>query len=164
MIDKISCRIQGYDSRQLSEHMKLITAQKNLINDKIWCYYSYNDLKFKFNQNEVLSFEFSLQKFLLNQNSSCFTFDLVEKAVDYLTKILDVGMNEIEVYSAEFGINIPLDRPVNDYLENVFVKKDFDDFVYGNFSNTIYYKGKDYTIVIYDKSKESNLNQNILRY
>jgi hypothetical protein len=101
-----------------------------------------------------------------NHNYNDFSFCQINEIIPFLTDKLDIG-DKTSITNLEFGFNLTLDKNPQEVLDyNVLMhnlKNHSRDDKFGGKGDFKEYKKTDYSIKIYNKSKQYNINQYILR-
>ena len=131
-----------------------------------------NNIEVKVNDKSVY-IKNSLHKFhnILNgqgnQNHNDFTYSQLSYAIDYLTNSL-TDLDSADITQLEFGVNIEVPKPAEVIIrENIFFHN------YKTYNHNKKFRGKgeyrqydhsNYFIKVYDKAKQYNRHNNILRF
>lgn len=128
----------------------------------------YESLKFIYSpKNKSVKLKGSLHKFFNNgkHNHNDFHLEDILLTIDYLVKHFQINPVKSIINNLEFGINITLpfdpDRVINSLIchkRNAFVKMPYRNGN-GKICNT-----NEYIIKVYNKTKQYNLSENILRF
>ncbi len=164
MIDRIKLKVKNINIEAFSNRIELIDRYTNLSESKGWSKFRYYDIEFTVNENNNLSMTCSFHKFHEHCNYNYYGYNELRHTIAMLEEDFGISSENIEVTSIEFAINIEMAKSAEYYLQHLFSTIS-EEYTYGIFGDTHYYKNSDFLIVIYDKAKESKLeNKNLLRY
>jgi hypothetical protein len=167
-VDFIKARLQGIDIPKLSSN-KLFKQTHEFYKDKDGGECSilileYKNLVITIYKNKVAILTGSLHYFYNDgiHNYNNFTFTNLVNTLEEVAKLLEIELHQIIVQNIEFGVNIILPFLVQNITNNVLIhnKKEFlkpYDFDYRRAQHQRYW------IKVYNKGKQFNRPENILR-
>ncbi len=89
------------------------------------------------------------------------------RAIDILRDALYIDVEKTKITNLEFGLNIPLEYDPAIFIDNCLLMHDYKpptiDEKFKNKGNYKEFKRSDYSVKVYNKSKQYGLNRNILR-
>ena len=136
------------------------------------CVGKWNHLKFKLYGTGTLIIEGSLHKFynsIVNKerknNYDDFTLRQVKSVVSKLKETVGVESSKIEIMCFEFGVNLYPERSRREYLENWLLHKRNEGSrkKYGKTGLMREFDYQQYTFKVYDKTDQSQIEENCLR-
>jgi len=110
---------------------------------------------------------FNLLKNSIEHNYNDFTYSNLYQTINYLSnKIID--SNTTKITQLEFGLNITVSTPAENFIKKNILMHNLKNY---NHNRKYYGKGElkqfdhhNYFIKVYDKAKQFQLNENILRF
>ncbi len=147
----------------------LVKSLKNFEIVKYQC--AYKNLLLTLNEKELIVTN-SLHKLMKGNNYSDFRFSELISAVNEIENITGISASEFKIRKLEFAINITVPIQAADYLTKFsdYKGREFDKMRNNHLWYGIKYIFTEYSLKIYDKSKQVkiadriDINQNILRF
>jgi len=169
MIDYVSLSIPISDITPILSNNFLVWKETtNIITGEICKYEShYNNMCFKIAvKARKLGIEGSLPKFLYSHNFQDLNFKDLHTGINEICRIIDIAPKDLKIHCFEFGVNVEVLQQPPEIIEGLMLyrRKEFSLMeTKGKF------EGKQCSlsqirIKCYDKSKQYNLSQNLLRF
>ena len=165
MIDFIKLHINHLPPAYfLSNHSQLVTLPTGELNYPIIS--ELEGFKIKIKSENFTEISGSLHKYYTGgENYSDFTIDNVKDAVNSLLAELNLTANQILVSNIEFGVNLKVPWSAFEVLDRLIVykSKPFVPLVSNRTNAGSQAKFQQYEFKIYNKGKQCNLKENVLR-
>ncbi len=104
-----------------------------------------------------ISINGSLAKFLFGNNLRTPTRIEIQRAIEILSDLLSLHLDQARIFKLEFGINIHIDKPMINYYDCLGEMRYFKKTCYDK--ETVQYKNINNAFVFYDKIKEMRKNR-----
>ena len=127
----------------------------NLSNFKITIKFDYKSKPIK------LFFNGSLPKFYYGNNLAQMDWETTEKAIKDLSNNINIDLTEAILTRIDFGLNIVLIKPVNQYIISLLAYKNLGVL---RFKDSVAFISKSKSVIFYDKLKEMKTNDKTAYY
>lgn len=166
-VDFVKFEVINIDKNQLINNENLIFNP--VYKDAYLHYYiaQYINLKIKIYNSGRIFFSGSLHKFWNNgkHNHNMFHENALNQVISTLNKLFSLTPENFKILCIEYGVNIYPPIKTKQILNHLFEhkKKDFETKISNNSGHYLQVEHEEYIIKVYDKSKQYNLDEDILR-
>jgi len=167
-IDYIKCEVIGLDKHYFLNNPNLRFTPKIKDRDEVVSYYLIDEnIKVKVYENNHIEFSGSLHKYANNgiHNHDDFTHDRFNRVLDKLSKRFRIKPDNLKINQLEYGYNItpPIDPDLILNHELKHINKDCEILRSNDRWNYRQFEHQDYIIKTYNKGKQYDCKDNILR-